>query len=134
MLEFFIFGLIYVLQIQRWVCGPLYGKFDPLVIHLQCTGNLCTDILHGSRDSSVGIATRLRAGRPRFDSRQGQEIFFLISVTSRPALEPTQPPIEWVSRVKLPEREADHSSLCSAEVKNGGAIPPFPYKISWRCN
>jgi hypothetical protein len=34
---------------------------------------------------------------------------------------------------KGPGREADHSSLSSAEVKNGGAIPPLPYKSSWRC-
>jgi hypothetical protein len=48
-----------------------------------------------SRDISVGIATRLRAGQPGFNSRQGQEIL-LISVVFRPALGPTQPPIQWV--------------------------------------
>jgi hypothetical protein len=36
-----------------------------------------------------------RAGRPGFGSRQGQEIF-LFSTVSRPALRPTQPPIQWV--------------------------------------
>jgi hypothetical protein len=34
-------------------------------------------------------------GRPGFDPRQGQEIFLLVSA-SRPALGPTQPPIQWV--------------------------------------
>jgi hypothetical protein len=29
--------------------------------------------------------------------------------------------------VKWPKREADHSSLSSAEVKNNGAIPPLPH-------
>jgi hypothetical protein len=48
-----------------------------------------------NRDSSVGIATRLRAGRSGFDSRQGQEF----ASASRPALGPTQPPIQSVSRV-----------------------------------
>jgi hypothetical protein len=38
----------------------------------------------------------LRAGRPGFDSRQGREIF-LCYIASRPPLEPTQPPIQWVS-------------------------------------
>jgi hypothetical protein len=34
--------------------------------------------------------------------------------------------------VKLPDFEADHSPPSSAEVKNGGAILPLPYKSSWR--
>jgi hypothetical protein len=33
--------------------------------------------------------------------------------------------------VKRPEREADHSPPSSAEVKNGGAIPPLPHMYSW---
>jgi hypothetical protein len=58
----------------------------------------------GSRGSSVGIVTRLQAGQPRFDSRQG----------------PTQPPIQWVPwpEVNRPGREADHSYPSSAKVKN----------------
>jgi hypothetical protein len=41
------------------------------------------------------IATRLRAGRPRFDSRQGLELR-LFDTVSRPALGPnTNPPIQW---------------------------------------
>jgi hypothetical protein len=48
-----------------------------------------------------------------FDSRQRQRIFPLTSV-SRPALGPTQPPVQWVpgvlSRDKArPGRDADHS-------------------------
>jgi hypothetical protein len=51
-----------------------------------------------SQDSSVGIATGygLRAGRPELYSPQAQEIF-LYFTASRPALGPTQPPIQWVS-------------------------------------
>jgi hypothetical protein len=57
-----------------------------------------------------------------FDSRQRLGIF-LSTTVSRPALGPTQPPIRWVPVapslvVKRPEREADHSPPCSAEVKN----------------
>jgi hypothetical protein len=33
--------------------------------------------------------------------------------------------------VKRPGREADHSPACSAEVKNGGAIPPLSHTSSW---
>jgi hypothetical protein len=75
-----------------------------------------------SRDSSVGIATS----------------YVLDGVTaSRPALGPTQPPIQWVKRalslgIKWPGREADHSPPCSAEVKNGEAIRPLPNTSSWR--
>jgi hypothetical protein len=43
----------------------------------------------------------LRAGRSGFDSRQGQRIFLLASA-SRPALGPTQPPIQWVPGVLSP--------------------------------
>jgi hypothetical protein len=64
----------------------------------------------------------LRAGRPRFNSRQVLRIF-LFATASRPALGPTQPSIQWVAGdispgVKRPGREADHSSLSSAKVKN----------------
>jgi hypothetical protein len=34
--------------------------------------------------------------------------------------------------VKQPGREADHSPPPNAEVKNGGAVPPFPETSSWR--
>jgi len=57
-----------------------------------------------------------------FESRQGLGIF-LFTTASRPALGPTQPPIQWVPGalslgLKLPGREADHSPPSSAEVKN----------------
>jgi hypothetical protein len=63
----------------------------------------------------------------RFNSQQGQEIF-RFSIMSRPALGPTQP----VSlRVKRLGHNADHSDPSSAEVKNGGTIPPLPHTSSW---
>jgi hypothetical protein len=34
--------------------------------------------------------------------------------------------------VKRTGREADHSPLSSAKVKNAGAIPPFPVMSLWR--
>jgi hypothetical protein len=71
-------------------------------------------------DSSVGIVTRLRAGRSGFDSEQGM---FFFTTMSRLALGPTEPPIQWVPgafhlRAMRPGREADHSLLSNAEVKN----------------
>jgi hypothetical protein len=55
-----------------------------------------------------------------FDSLLGMGIF--LTTVSRPALGPTQPPIQWVLvvlslKVKRPGREADHSPPPSAEVK-----------------
>jgi hypothetical protein len=49
---------------------------------------------------------------------------------------PTQPPIQWVPGalspgVKRQGSVADHSPPSSAEVKNGGAIPPLPHMSSW---
>jgi hypothetical protein len=62
----------------------------------------------------------------RFSSRQGQEIF-LFSITSRPALGPTQAPVRWVPGALSPVlkrqgREAHPLPPVSVEVKNGGAM------------
>jgi hypothetical protein len=60
----------------------------------------------------------LRAGRPGLDFWQGQD--FLCSTASRPALGPTQPPIQWVLWTHSPPgREPDYLPSSSAEVKNG---------------
>jgi hypothetical protein len=73
----------------------------------------------------------LRTGGTGFDSQQIQEIL-LYSVSSRSALRPTQPPVQWKTQalssgVKRPGREADHLPPSSLEVKKDGAISPFPY-------
>jgi len=49
-----------------------------------------------NRGSSVSIKAKLRDGRPGFNSRLEQwwETFITFVTASRPALEPTQPPIE----------------------------------------
>jgi len=44
---------------------------------------------------AVSLVTRLRAGRPGFDARQGNKvIFFLFGALSTPALGPTEPSIQ----------------------------------------
>jgi len=45
--------------------------------------------------SSGSIVTRLRAGRPDFDTRQGLGLF-LFATASRSALGTTQPPSNWI--------------------------------------
>jgi hypothetical protein len=66
-----------------------------------------------------------------FDSRKDYETF-LNSATSRPALEPTQPPILYVPGAlslggKLAGREADNSPPSHAGVKNDVTIFSLPY-------
>jgi hypothetical protein len=61
---------------------------------------------------------------------------FLFSVAFTLAWGPTGSPIQWVQRViswgvKLPGHESGHSPPASAEVKNGGVIPPLPHMSSW---
>jgi hypothetical protein len=61
---------------------------------------------------------------------------FFFSASSRPTLGSTQPPIQWVPGslsvgVKRQGREADHSPLYGADVKEGGAIPPLLSISSW---
>jgi hypothetical protein len=75
------------------------------------------------RHSVVGIATAYRLDdRGGRSSNPGGGKNFLFSTSSRPALGPTQPPIQWVPGalspgVKRPGREADHPPPTSAEVK-----------------
>jgi hypothetical protein len=69
-------------------------------------------------DESVGIVTRKR---PTYRaSIVANEIMFLFSITSRPAIGFIQPSTQWAQRtlsmgVKLPGRQTDHTPL-SAEV------------------
>jgi hypothetical protein len=62
-----------------------------------------------------------RTGRPGFDPRQSQSTFLLASVP-RPALRPTQPPVQWEQGIlswgkARPGRDTDHSLPSSADVK-----------------
>jgi hypothetical protein len=80
----------------------LHFRLISFLMKIQCTYDItmlpgitpCQIIFTcmGSRDRSVG---KRQAGRSRFDSRQGQDIF-LYSTASRKSLGPTQPPILWV--------------------------------------
>jgi hypothetical protein len=73
--------------------------------------------LNWGRDSVVGIATRYGLDGPGIESRWGRDF----PHPSRPALWPTQPPIQWVPGlfpgVKRPESGVDPSPLSSSKVK-----------------
>jgi hypothetical protein len=67
-------------------------------------------------------------------SNPGKGNIFLFSTAFRPALGPTQPPIQWVPMaispgVKRPGLVAEHSPPTSTEGKIGGAIPALPIRF-----
>jgi len=66
----------------------------------------------------------------RFYSQKGKDII-LFSKTSNPVLEPTQPPIQHITRAfspvaKGPKCEADYSLPPSSEVETNWALLPLP--------
>jgi hypothetical protein len=71
------------------------------------------------------------------ESRKGLGIF-LFTTASRPALRPTQPPIQWVPGalslgLKWPGCEAAPSTPCSTEVKNPWSYTSTPQysRMAW---
>jgi hypothetical protein len=83
---------------------------------------VCIVSVVGSRGSSVSIVSDYGLGDRGSIPGRGKKIFPLASV-SRPALRPTQPPVQWVPGVLSSDkaragRDADHSSPSGAEVKN----------------
>jgi hypothetical protein len=74
---------------------------------------LSANSVSGSSDS---IATGYWLDGPGIEPRWGRDFLYLF----RPALEPIQPPVQWVPGLsggrKRPERDADPSPLSSAKV------------------
>jgi hypothetical protein len=103
-------------------CLVLWSIFAPRkTLQIRTVNINETRIYIRSRDSSVGIATGYGLDDREFWIRVpvGSRIF---STSSRPALGPTQPPIQWVPGafslgVKRRGRKADHSPPASVEIK-----------------
>jgi hypothetical protein len=62
----------------------------------------------------------------------GRGRIFFFAISSKPALEPTQPPIKWVwgalsPELERPEREADGSRPSSAEINAWSYTSVLPY-------
>jgi hypothetical protein len=77
-------------------------------------------------DSVVSIVTAYRLDGPGIESQCGRDFPHLF----RPALRPTQPPVQWVSGLfpggtLRPGREADPSPPSSTEVKNRVELYPY---------
>jgi hypothetical protein len=73
------------------------------------------------------------AGRPGFDSLQGQEFSLVHSIQTGSGVHPASYPGALSPGVERPGSEADHSPPSSAEVKKGGAIPPLPHVFMAWC-
>jgi hypothetical protein len=54
------------------------------------------------------------------------------SLQSRLAVEPTQPPIQWILKIKRPEREAGHLHP-ESRLRIQEDIPHFPHVFAVRC-
>lgn len=77
------------------------------------------------------MASRLQAGRPRNRSSTPDRKFFSLHKVQTVSGSLIQgDPWARSPGIKLQRRETDHLSLSSAEVKNSGAIPPFPPRSS----
>jgi hypothetical protein len=76
--------------------------------------------------SVVGIATGYGLDGPGIESLRGRDFPHL----SRPALGPTQPPVQWVPGLfwgkEQPGHDTDPSPPSSAMVKKGRALPLLP--------
>jgi hypothetical protein len=83
--------LLFVIYLYQQIHIYIYFK---ILIILHTLLHINSLFIHQSRDrgSSVGIATRYRLDGPRIESQWGRGFPRL----SRPALMPTQPPIQWV--------------------------------------
>jgi hypothetical protein len=98
------------------------AKFNPHVLSIRA---------YLSRDRSVGIVTRLRAGQmSTFDLLQEQEIC-LFSDTSRPAVGPFHADVEWILLASCWGREQGSDLPGSdlhlvSRLRMSGAILPLP--------
>jgi hypothetical protein len=78
----------------------VHKLFDHLVLRISCKWLYKYTLSHNTKQPYHASHNR-RPGRTGFDPRRGQRIFPLSSV-SRPALGPTQPPVQWVPGVLSP--------------------------------
>jgi len=70
-------------------------------------------MVSGGRDSSVGIAIRYGLDGPGIESRWGRDF----PHPSRAVLGPTQPPVQWLPRVKRPGRGVDDPPHLAPRLK-----------------
>jgi hypothetical protein len=89
-------------------------------------------------DSSVSLVTRLGAGRPDFDNRQGRGFFCSPPLADQLWGPPSILPDKWIPealspKVKRPGLEAVHSPPSSGEVKYSRSYISTPPYIFMTC-
>jgi hypothetical protein len=119
------FGRSGELSTRQCVCmfrGRPWQKLLPLgtiELFIYRTAYLLSITTVRGRDSAVGIATRYRLEGPGIESRWGRDI----PHPSRPAVGPTQPPIQWVQGLFPGDKTAGARhwppTSSSAEVEEG---------------
>jgi hypothetical protein len=95
--------------------------------------------ISGSRNSSVSVVTRLRVGRPGYESEQGEGFFFRHRLQTDSAARPTSYQVvigggggALSPRLKRLGPEADHSLPSSAETKKAGSYTSSLHTSTWR--
>jgi hypothetical protein len=99
---------------------------------IQNLHNLLHTMFHRSRDTVIGIATRLRAGRSGICVPAGARYFSLQKTI--PAVGPNQPPIHWVHSWRSCSRSVMlKTDLHLAAGFMSGAIPLLPLyaSVAW---
>ena len=76
--------------------------------------------------SAVGIVTRHGLDGQGIESRWGRDFLH----PSRPALGPTQPPVQWIPEEKRPRGGAQHPSKCRGQERVGLCLYS-PFGPSW---
>jgi hypothetical protein len=84
--------VIYMSYVCHTVCHMYVCIFVTATCFLYLKTNKFVFVFHVGRDSSVSIATRYGLDGPGIEFRWGRDF----SHPARPALGPTQPPIQWV--------------------------------------
>jgi hypothetical protein len=79
-----------------------------------------------SRESPLGLATRLRVWQP---TKRGSSLFSVRDIQSLPTSQAVGTGLSSLGG-KQPGREADHSYLLP-RLSLYGAVPPLPYSLSW---
>jgi hypothetical protein len=111
---------------RKWLAFPDISAASRLTFHHAVSeyGSPPAAGVTTLRDWTTGV---------QFPARE-MMVFFLVIAMSRPALGPTDPPIQWVpglftTAIKRTGREADRSPPSSGEVKNGWSYTSTPTHV-----
>jgi hypothetical protein len=120
----------HIFRVEKMEAGPppvTAMRIPKLFERLKCTHSFSFLKLNSREPGQLSrYSEGLRAGRPGFNSRQGQETFLYTGSGAYPAfLSSGYRGRALSSEVKHPRREADYSPS-SAEVKNGDLYLHFP--------